>query len=376
MVIGDILFRIQSRTLRGAVVIVLAVFLAGCEQPPVQVEEIVRPVRYTHVVPIGAAQTRIFSGVTKAALEADLSFKVSGTINRLDVNVGEQVAAGELVASLDPTDYRVMFGQAEAGLEQARAELRNARANFARTRELYENRSVSKSDLDNSRAAAESAAARVRTALQQLEAARLRLSYTRLEAPQACTVASKHAEINQNVLANQPVVTLNCGDCAEITVDVPGVYIGRVENGTEVEVTLAALPGEVLHGVVSEVGIATDGGRVAYPVTIVLQERCEAVRSGMAANVALVISSGDSEEGMVVPFVAVGEDQTGRFVFVLEPTENEYWRVRRRAVVVGGSALDGVLILSGLEEGELIATAGVRRLTDGQIVSLLGQTEA
>jgi len=353
-----------------------ALAMLACEpQPVTELQDNIRPVRYTRVMPIGAAQTRIFSGVTKAALVANLSFKVSGTINQFDIDVGDEIMAGKPVARLDPTDYQVLFEQAEAGLEQARAELRSARANFERSRELYENRSVAKSDLDNSRAISESAAAQVRSARQQLEAARLRISYTRLNAPQDCTVASKHVEVNQNVMANQPVATLNCGECAEITVDVPEVYIGRIQNGADAEVSVAALPGELLRGVVSEVGIATESGRVAYPVTIDLKERCEVVRSGMAANVALTISGGVFDAGMVVPFVAVGEDHRGRFVFVLEPTENEHWRVRRRSVEVGGPVLDGVLIRSGLEEGELIATAGVRRLIDGQFVTLLGQTE-
>ncbi len=354
----------------------LTLVVVACEPEPVESESNIRPVRYTRVMPIGAAQMRIFSGVTKAAMVANLSFKVAGTISQLDVDVGDEIVAGELVARLDPTDYQVLFEQAEAGLEQARAELRSARANFERSRELYENRSVAKSDLDNSRAVSESAAAKVRSARQQLEAARLRISYTRLNAPQDCTVASKHAEVNQNVMANQPVATLNCGECAEITVDVPEVYIGRIQSGAAAEVSVAALPGELLRGVVSEVGIATESGRVAYPVTIDLKERCEVVRSGMAANVALTIRGGVFDTGgMVVPFVAVGEDHRGRFVFVLEPTENEHWIVRRRSVEIGGPVLDGVLIRSGLEEGELIATAGVRRLIDGQMVTLLGQTE-
>ena len=63
---------------------IAAVLLAGCEPAPVELEEVIGPVRYMRVVPVGAGETRIFSGVTKAALEADLSFKVGGLVTQLN----------------------------------------------------------------------------------------------------------------------------------------------------------------------------------------------------------------------------------------------------------------------------------------------------
>ena len=131
--------------------------LSGCETPPEESEPLIRPVRYERVVAGGNRERRIFSGVTRAALEADLSFKVPGNVTKIAVDVGDSVTKGQVVARLDPTDYEVALRQAEAGLERARAQLRNARSSFERTRELYENRNVSKSELDNARANDESA---------------------------------------------------------------------------------------------------------------------------------------------------------------------------------------------------------------------------
>lgn len=355
-------------------VCVLAVVLAGCEPEPVVVEEVIRPVRYMQVVPVGAGETRIFSGVTKAALETDLSFKVGGLVTELDAVVGDQVEQGKVVASIDPTDFQVTLREAEAGLERARAEERNAQAAFERTRELYENRNASRSDLDTARAMAESAGALVRASAQQLEAVRLQLSYTRLTAPQICTIARRHVEVNQNVSAGQPIVRLNCGDCAEIRVDVPGVYIGRMQSGAAVQVSIAALPGQQFKGVVTEVGVGTDQNRSIYPVTVLLQEGCAAVRSGMAADVTVRLAgTGSSESQLLVPFVSVGEDRDGHFVFVLSAAADEKYLAARRSVKIGPPNPDGLEILSGLREGELVATAGVRRLVDGQVVTLLAE---
>ena len=82
------------------------------------------------------------------------------------------------------------------------------------------------------------------------------------------------------------------------------------------------------------------------------------------------------EGSLVVPFVAVGEDRNGNYVFVIEPDSAGTLHANRRAVEVAGATSDGIVIADGLQSGELIATAGVRRLTSGQEVTLLGSDEA
>lgn len=346
---------------------------AGCESS-VEVERTeIRPVRYAEVLPQGGLEERLYSGSARAELETDLSFKVSGNLVSRSADIGDTIAAGELVARLDDTDYRVQVQEAEAGLARAQAELRNAEASYERTRELYENRSASRSELDAARAGAESARAQVRASQQQLEATRLQLSYTRLSAPQDCSVAQVLAEVNQNVAAGQSVIRVNCGQCAEVVVSVPETEIRRVNQGTTVQVVIDAISGEPLVGVVSEVGVASGAG-TTYPVTVALQEGCGSVRSGMAADVRFRFVNPGSQGALVVPFVAVGEDSEGRFVYVLEAAsaEDGTWTATRRSVQVGGPASAGLVIADGLAAGERIATAGVRRLVDGQIVTLLG----
>jgi len=349
--------------------------LAACEQEPVAEEPEVRPVRYARVEAQGGLQARTFSGATKAERETDLSFRVAGTVIERPVNVGDAVIAGDLVAALDNTDYRVRVDEAGAGLARAEAELRNADARYERTRALYENQTASRSDLDAARAASESAQAQLRAAMQQLEAARLQLSYTRLVAPEQCAVAQTFVELNQNVASGQPIVRLNCGECGEVVVSVPETEIGRVVRGSSVEVAINALPGAPIAGTVRDVGVATAAAGASFPVTIALQERCDTVRSGMAADVSFMFESSGPEGSLLVPYVSVGEDREGRFVFVLEPDGGEFL-AHRRSVVVGEALPEGLVIGSGLSEGELIATAGVRRLSENQRVRLLGAPES
>ena len=349
--------------------------LMGCDPPPVVERTEVRPVRYARVTPRGNIEERVFSGTARAELETDLSFKVAGTLISRPANVGDQVLAGELVAQLDATDYQVRLQEAEAGLARARAELRNAEASYARTRDLYENRNASRSDLDAARAGAESARAQLRASGQQLEAARLQLSYTRMVSPQDCSVAQVLAEVNQNVQAGQSILRVNCGQCSEVVVSVPEGEISRVTAGTTVQVRIDAIQRGPLAGVVTEVGVASASGTI-YPVTVALQEGCADTRSGMAADVVFRFPTIGPAGQLVVPFVAVGEDRQGRFVFVLEPRDDGNWIARRRSVELAGPSATGLLVGAGLTAGELIATAGVRRLVDGQVVSLLSDAES
>ena len=360
----------MNRILIG-IVATTSVLAGACTEPPPETDPIVRPVRYQRVSLQGTEDVRVFSGTARASLETDLSFKVQGTLIQLPIEVGDKVEAGQLIAAIDNQDYRVRQQEAQAGLAQARAQLRNAESTYDRTRGLFENRNASRGELDSARAAAESARALVNASNQQLEAARLQLSYTRLTAPQECTVAAIYPKENENVSAGQSVAQLNCGDCSEISVAVPETFISRVTEGSNVGIAIDALPDTTISGVVTEVGVAAVG--TTYPVTVAVTGDCPSIRSGMAADVSFRLPVGGGERRIVVPPVSVGEDREGNYVFVLEATDSERWTARRRSVEVAGILSEGLLIASGLSEGELIATAGVRRITDGLEVRLLGQ---
>ena len=377
MVSGRGILHPRARGIRRALIVLPLVATAiGCEQAPLEEQTVVRPVRYMEVVAQGGSEPRTYSGAARAEVETALSFRVGGTLTQRSVDVGDEVERGDLVAALDSTDFQVKLDEARAGLARAEAEQRNADANYERTRDLYESQNASRGELDAARALSESAEAQYRAAAQQVEAARLQLSYSRLTAPQACTVAETFVEVNQNVSPGQPVVQLNCGGCAEVVVSVSDTDISRVDRGMDVTARVTALPGTPIPGVVSEVGVATGARSTTYPVTIALTERCDEVRSGMAVDVRFEFPTTAVGDNPVVPYVAVGEDRDGNYVFVIEADENSVLRAMRRPVEVGGATASGIVILDGLETGELIATAGVRRLNSGQEVTLLGQPES
>jgi len=120
------------RSPRHMRILVSAVFsvttLAACESEEPVPASIIRPVRTQQVFSSGGTRVRTFSGAAQAGLESRLSFRVAGKVQALNVKVGDQVKAGELIAELDPMDYRLQVEETEASLERARADLRNAEA--------------------------------------------------------------------------------------------------------------------------------------------------------------------------------------------------------------------------------------------------------
>ncbi len=354
--------------------LIVSGILGGCgDSSQVEPEELIRPVRSERVFLTGSDQVRAFSGTAKAGLEAKLSFKVAGTLQRLFVKVGDKVRQGQVLAALDPQDYDLQVQRAEAALARAKASARSASADYARVRALYENRNASRNDLDQARAAAESSRAQVASSAKELELARLQSGYTRLIAPAACYVASVPVEVNENVRAGQTVMEVVCGSRLEVEVSIPEVFIARVEKGSGVTVTFDAIPGIRFPAVVTKVGVASGRTGTTFPVTVQLQQRVPGFRSGLAAEVMFRFEGRKGQARMLVPPVAVGEDRDGRFVFVVEEIVGGLGIVRRRPVVVGELTAEGLEILDGLVDGERIVTAGVRRLHDGRQVRLMNE---
>jgi len=347
---------------------ILLLLLISCGKEP-EVEEVIRPVRYQKVYISGGERTRTFSGVAQASQESRLSFKVAGTVKRIAVKVGDNVEVGQLIAELDPKDYELQAEEAEAALSQAQAQQRNTEANYERVRKLYENRNVSRNDLDAARAGAESTEAQVKSIQKRLELAKSQLSYTRLIVPTRGAIATVECEVNENVNPGQTVVQLTSGSGIEVEVAVPEVLISQVREGNKVTVIFDALPEQAFSGRVTEVGVSSTGYATTFPVTIRLEEADQSVRPGMAAEVSFKFESAQQER-INVPSVAVGEDRQGRFVFVVEPAEQGFGIAHRRPVMIGDLTEQGIEILEGLNDGERVVTAGVSKLTDGQKVRI------
>ncbi|MEM1092888.1 MAG: efflux RND transporter periplasmic adaptor subunit [Pseudomonadota bacterium] len=360
----------RIRIITGALV---TLTLAACQEsdaPPAA--EALRPVRVMVVDDGGDNRTRSFTGITQSTQESRMSFRVSGTVIELPVQVGDQLGSGDLLARINPSTYDLTVQQSEAGLAQALANQRNADANYSRVKELYENTNASLNDLDSARAGAESARAQVRSARKSLEIAQLNLSYTELEVASDCTVAAVEVELNENVNSGTTVATVNCGSGIEVSSSVPESLIAGLELGMMARVEFDAVPGRTFEATITELGLAAASSSATFPVVVGVSGTEGAVRPGMAAEVTYEFSSGQSPDTHLIPAAALINDERGSFVYLAQPTANGEATIERRPVTAGELTAGGVEILSGLDSGDRVVTAGISVIREDQRVLLPG----
>ncbi len=358
------------------IITLLALLPVSCGRKEHEQQEILRPVRYVQVFASGGTRTRTFAGTAQAGTESNLSFRVAGTLQRLLIKVGDQVKRGQILSQLDPTDYELQYKEAKAARDQARAREIQAKAQYERTQSLYENRNASASDLEAARAAYEFAHEQDNIQKRRRDLAERQLEYTSLRAPATGAIADVTIDLNENVKAGQTVAVMTSGSQLEVSIPMPEILISQVREGQGVTVTFDALPGKTFPATVSEVGVASTGYGTTFPVMVRLQETATDIRPGMAAEVQFTFSSTHAHERFIVPPVAVGEDRNGRFVFVVDSVHSGTGVVQRKPVTIGELGDDGLEVLSGLQDGDYVITAGVSKIENGQKVRLEPEKES
>ena len=365
----------QRRCAAFAALVLAAALGAGCaEQQTADTPEL-RPVRYARALAASSNRSRTFAGLAQAASEQDLAFRVAGTVTAVEVDVGSEVRRGQVLARLDSGDLELRRQQAEAGVAQAHAQARNARANYERVVALYESGIASMSDLDAGRASYESANASERSAATALRLAEQQVAYARLAAPVDGSVTRVAVDVNEAVRAGQPVLVLiDTHGSPEVQVMVPEAFIGGLRAGRAAQVVFGAVPDRIFDATVTEVGTAA-AGAAGFPASVRLDAVAgsAAVRPGMAAEVTFAVEGPPGASGVLVPPEAVGQDQKGRFVFVLTPSAaNNTATAERRSVRTGALTPEGLEVVEGVADGEYVATAGLATLQPGQRLRLLG----
>ena len=349
---------------------------------------ILRPVKYGLVNYSNEYGAHTFSGVAQADQQANLSFRVGGTVRTLDVKLGDRIRKGQLIATIDPTDYSIQAEQAsasqkgaEANLKSAETQLIIARSTYQRIEKLYENNSVPLSDFEQAKSNYESAQSQyeasktqVTSASKQTQSARNQVNYTRLEAPFNGVITMVHVEVNELVGSGNPIAELSSEVNPEVNVGIPESYISQIKKGQDVKISFSVLPQQTFDGKVHEVSYAA-GNSPTYPAIIRIINPSEEIRPGMAATVSFYEGGENSlEKELICPIKAIGEDATGNFAFVLEAAtdkENGAYTARKQAVKIGDLVDGGFEIKEGLKEGQVVATAGLRSLLDGMKVKLM-----
>ncbi len=350
--------------------------LTGCAEEEVK-EVQIRPIKAVQIGGVEAFASRWFPGKAKATQEANLAFRVAGTLAEFPVKLGDEVKKGNLLARLDPRDYQVELQNAQAQLRKVQAAEDLAETEFKRVENirLQDPGAVSRSMVDTRRGEMISARAQLNSAQSAVTRARDSLGYTTLNAPFKGTVVEKFVQNFEDVQAKQQIVRLVDTRQVEFTIQIPERMMIHAHKVPKAFVVFDANPEIEIPATIKEIGTEASQTTRTYPVTLIMdQPKGFKVLSGMAGKArgdrqaVEKIARQEQAEAVEIPVVAVFSDQgDNSFVWVIDTDNN---KVSRRQVEIGGLTDTGILV-KGLSTGEWIATAGVNTLVEGQLVRIL-----
>ena len=250
--------------------------------------------------------------------------------------------------------------------------MNTAKLSFDRMRILYEKGSASLSDYEAAKNSYRTSVASFESAKRSVAIQQDQVQFGYLYALEDGAISSVSVEVDENVSPGQIIGVLNAGTAIEISLGVPESVINAIKKDMRVKVSFSAIEdNKVFNAVITEVSPAIDSNTSTYPITVMVPDTDERIRSGMAADVFFEFSNTDlSQEIIVVPAVAVGEDETGRFVFVIDEGVSGTARVKKQFITTGELTSEGFEVKSGLQSGQKIAVAGLQTLLDGQDVKL------
>lgn len=334
--------------------------------PAASAAPLVRPARVAEISYKTQGQTLLLAGTVVPRIESTLGFRVSGKIVQRSVDVGAVVKPGDIIASLDPSDYKLAVDNARAALASAEADYVRAKADHERYLNLRGSMAFVPQTLDQRQSLASTALARVDQARSQLSSAENNLAYTVLRADSAGVVTAVQAEVGQVMAQGQGVIRLARTDELEIVVGVPEHRLKVVRAAQGASFELWSDPGRRHAAKLRELSPSADPVTRTYAARFSVLEPPEFIGLGMTAT--LGFERPDTTPVAEVPLSSIFQRGTQPAVWVID---RDTGTVELRPVAIARWRDDTAAILSGVKEGELIATAGVHKLETGQKVKPL-----
>jgi RND family efflux transporter MFP subunit len=329
----------------------------------------IRAIKTIQIEEALGGQNRRISGVVESAQRADLSFEIPGRVEAVNVKLGTHVKAGEELARLDPKPYQLTADAAKAEHVKAQAILVDRKNDYTAKAKLYESRYVAKTVVDAAYADYQAAEQNVQSAQAKLELAERDLTNTVLKAPFEGEVASLSLDPAVNVSAGTPVMQLLGQGGLEVSLLLPESLRSHTKLGMAVSVTFPSLSTARTHGTLTEIA-ARAGETNAFPAKVAI-ETVPGIYPGLSAEVLFAYSGEGENIVYLIPAVAIAPPETAAedgYVFIYQP---ETSTVKKTPIKVRGIQGNQVEIVKGLKPGDIIATAGVHFLYDGQKVKLL-----
>ena len=288
----------------------------------------------------------------EAIAEADVVAKVAGEVRFLNVEEGDLVREGQVLAQLDGDRLRLELGQSEANLKKLKRD-------FERNRDLREKGLLSEGDFE-----------KIQFEMEALEAqfnlARLELDYTYIRAPIDGVVSERMVKLGNTIEEGTALFRVTSLNPLVAYLFVPEREYRSISSGQPVGIEIDALPGERISANVTRVSPIVDPATGTFKITIEISDQLERVKPGMFGRIAIVYDQ--RANALKIPRTALIEDASGTSVFVVEDGI-----AKRRVVETGYSDRGMVEVLSGLDDADEVVTVGQAGLKQDSKVTVINR---
>ena len=373
MMCGTSLARERSRLLAlplgaaGALILLSA--LAACHKEEKAASQSIRPVRTVTVELQEGGENVSLTGEIQPRYQADLGFRVNGKVLERPVDVGTQVKTRDLLARLDPQQYKQDLEVAKSEIAVAEAEVTRSQAQEYRQRELLKNGHTTQVAYDQ-------ALKTFKTAQAQLDAARARqiqasenLGYTELKADNDGVITAIGADPGQVVSAGQMVVRLAQPGEREAVFNLAEAAFKNPPKDPIVEVKLVSNPDIKTEGKVRYLSPQADPTTRTFTVRVSLPDAPPQMRLGANVIGSVTVNEGSS---ITIPGSALFQKDGQPAVWLVDKDGT----VQLKPITVQRYQGDSVIVGNGLAQGDVVVTAGVQKLLPGQKVSLMAASAA
>ena len=351
-----------SRALLAASSLLLVI--AGCSKEVARSED-VRPVRAITLSPSAVSAEAELPGEVRPRVESRVGFQVAGRINARRVELGQRVKQGDVLATLDPADFKLSAAAAAAQLNAAQVDRDQQRADIRRFEDLHQKGFISGAELERRRAQLDAAEARYVQAAALSEVSGNQTAHTVLRAPADGAISAIDAEVGQVVTAGQSVLRIAVAGDKEVAIAIPEARLEQLRRIPEVRIALWASAAE-LKGRIREIAPIADPATRTFAARVALIDPPADVALGMTATVRF--AAAPSPAVLAVPLTALLREGDATYVWRLD---RQAMTVSRSQVAVAAVSGNSVILGSGVQAGDTIVTAGAHLLKPGQKVRLL-----
>jgi membrane fusion protein, multidrug efflux system len=362
----------QHSIARAAIILIAFTSLLGLSacSKPAPVAEPVRSVKVLKVGESGVVAAHEYAGEVRARVESRLGFRVAGKIIKRQAEVGQRVKAGQLLAQIDPQDYKLA---ADAGRAQVAAAATNrdlAAADFKRFAALKDQNFISGAELERRETTLKAAQAQLDQAQAQLKSQGNQAAYANLVADVSGIITAVEAEPGQVVTAGTPVVRIAQDGARDVVFNVPEDRVRDLAVGAEVTIKRWADGGST-QGRVREVAASADPATRTFPVKVAVDAaQAPALGSTVYAYPATLTAG---VQVIKLPTSALFQFGQASHVWVLD---TQSMTVKSTPVQVATADGNEAVIAGGLQTGALVVSAGVHVLSPGQKVTIYKENTA